>query len=764
MRIFGRKKKTEIPELTLVQVQESEKYHFFAALAKALLLFLLVYGALGGFLSAFEIQYNNGLCMLILLGMAILLSAVYESGRKWIINFVSIIVFIVYLYIAVSNYWVINSGYYAILNRIFEVARQYFDVDNGVEYALAVEETYGTITMFALFLGMVGIILLNIMLQYKSSLLKVVLLTLILYVIPFYFERSPDLIYILFLLTGYLAVGILQVGNVREKLTGQMCYVLPLAVVLTILVIRTVSFIIPAAGYESMIPKSARKEATEEGMARFAQYGLLAMMRQGSINAGVSGGRLSKGSAVMPTNETVLKVRYTPYDYTPVYLKAFTGKEYRGDLWTQAGDELPDDGLMLESVQSRMENYEKTSSDGGQGEDSGQGRGIMEVEKVDHRDRYEYHPYYTAVATPDELEKEVDYVYDPDTDQTNVVITYTYYPDVDRTIDVDGEVSDVYLDVPQSCRAAVAGVCEEAGFAGTEEEIAAQVVEFFRDNYSYTLRPGYYFGDPDYITHFLLESKRGYCAHFASAGTMLLRQMGIHARYVEGYAFSYYSVVETGELVEEAEYDDYYDGYAPLGETALIEMEIPDAYAHAWVEIYVDGRGWIVVDPTPPQTEQEDFASFWDAFMNGGGEDGNLDMAESNLGAYLENTLGGITYVLLGAAVLFLIVLLTVHLYRAYRESKLPARERVKLEYGRIQAYLAGKHDDYRKLRTLREQMDWIRDQERIEISGEQEETLYQVYFAENVNYDCEEFYRQLRKMRSILRYRKILPGGRFDK
>ena len=764
MRIFGRKKITETPELTLVQVQESGKYHFFAALAKALLLFLLVYGAMGGFLSAFEIQYNNGLCMLILLGLAILLSAVYESGKRWLTNLVSIVIFIVYLYIAVSNYWVINSGYYAILNRIFEVARQYFDVDNGVEYALAVEETYGTVTMFALFLGMVGIILLNIMLQYKSSLLKVVLLTLILYVIPFYFDRSPDLIYILFLLTGYLAVGILQIGSVREKITGQMCYVLPLAAVLTILIIRTVSFIIPEAAYESIIPKNARKEATEEGMARFAQYGLLAMMRQGSINAGVSGGRLSKGSAVMPTNETVLKVRYTPYDYTPVYLKAFTGKDYRGDLWTQAGDDLPDDGLMFESVQSRMENYAKASADERRGEGSGQGRGIMEVEKVDHKDRYEYHPYYTGIAAPDELEKEMNYVYDPDTDQTNVVITYAYYPDVDEATGVDGEVSDVYLDVPQSCRDAVASVCEEAGFAGTEEEIAAQVVEFFRDNYSYTLRPGFYFGDPDYITHFLLESKKGYCTHFASAGTMLLRQMGIHARYVEGYAFSYYSVVETGELVEGAEYSDYYDGYAPFGETALIELNIPDAYAHAWVEIYVDGKGWVVVDPTPPQTEQVNNTSFWDAFMNGSGEDGNMDMAESNLGAYLESTLGGITYVLLGAAGLFLIGVGTVHLHRAYRESKLPARERVKLEYGRIQAYLAGRHEDYRKLRTLREQIGWMKDKGSIEINMEQEEALYQVYFAEDVSYDCEELYIQLRKIKNILRYKTIMPGRKLDK
>ena len=128
MRIFGRRKVKEDPELTLVQVQENGKYDFFAALAKALLLFLLVYGAVGGFLSAFELEYNNGLCMMVLFVLALLLSAVYETGKRWLTNLVSLILFAAYLYIAVSNYWVINSGYYAILNRCYEVARQYLDV------------------------------------------------------------------------------------------------------------------------------------------------------------------------------------------------------------------------------------------------------------------------------------------------------------------------------------------------------------------------------------------------------------------------------------------------------------------------------------------------------------------------------------------------------------------------------------------------------------------------------------------------------------
>ncbi len=740
MRIFARTKKEEISELTLVQMQESGKYDLFAALSKALLVFMLIYGALGGFLSAFDIDSNSGLCMLVLFGMAFLLSAVYESGRRWLINLVSLGLLAVYLYIAVANYWVINSGYYAILNRFYEVARNYLNVDSGMEYTLAVEETYATVTMFVLFLGMVGVILLNIMLQNKCSLCRVALLTLTPFAIPFYFDCSPKLLYVIFLLGGYLTVAILQGGNVHGRLRGMVGHVLPLAVVVTALTVRTAAFLVPEAAYARIVPKSAAKEASEEGMVRFAQYGLSAMLRQGSAGVGVSGGRLSKSASLMPTYETVLTVRYTPYDYAPVYLKAFTGKEYLGDRWSEAEDGLPDDGGMAAGVESRRRAYHEGDENGGT---SVQGRGIMEVEKADENDRYEYRPYYTSAEESEKLPQEQDRR------------TYVYYPAVGDAAVPPQTVADEYLQVPESCLTAVDEVCREGGFAGTKEEIAAQIVRFFDENYSYTLRPGYYFGDPDYISHFLLESKKGYCAHFASAATMLFRHLGIPARYVEGYAFSYLSVVENGELVEGASYSDYYDGYSPIGETALITLEIPDAYAHAWVEIYVEGKGWLVVDPTPAQDAQEETASFWDAFMAGNGGGADLDMAQNDLGDYLEGALGSVSYAVLGAAAVFLAVLCALYLHRLYRESRLPDRERVKLEYGRLHACLGRRYPAYRKLRTLKEQLAWVREHGAAKIDDGLTEDLYRAYYADEAACDCKKLYRRIRRIRRRCRFRR---------
>jgi hypothetical protein len=70
-----------------------------------------------------------------------------------------------------------------------------------------------------------------------------------------------------------------------------------------------------------------------------------------------------------------------------------------------------------------------------------------------------------------------------------------------------------------------------------------------------------------------LEIKQGFCVHFATAMTMMLRTQGIPARYVLGYL--------------------------PGKRTADGTWEVPRSAAHAWVEVYFPGHGWVEFDPTP---------------------------------------------------------------------------------------------------------------------------------------------------------------------
>lgn len=105
-----------------------------------------------------------------------------------------------------------------------------------------------------------------------------------------------------------------------------------------------------------------------------------------------------------------------------------------------------------------------------------------------------------------------------------------------------------------------------------QTHVANAVLERFRNGqYYYTRQPPFLYDDP--IDEFLFETKRGYCEHYASSFTVLMRLAGIPARVVTGY--------QGGEM-------------NPLSNYMIVRQ----SDAHAWSEIYIEGKGWLRVDPT----------------------------------------------------------------------------------------------------------------------------------------------------------------------
>ena len=80
------------------------------------------------------------------------------------------------------------------------------------------------------------------------------------------------------------------------------------------------------------------------------------------------------------------------------------------------------------------------------------------------------------------------------------------------------------------------------------------------------------------IDYFLETGKEGYCMHFASAGALILQELGVPARYASGYVAKPSDFHQKGEQYT---------------------AEIPDYNAHAWVEIYLEHIGWVPVEMTP---------------------------------------------------------------------------------------------------------------------------------------------------------------------
>ncbi|MFY8135993.1 MAG: DUF4129 domain-containing transglutaminase family protein, partial [Aquimonas sp.] len=104
-----------------------------------------------------------------------------------------------------------------------------------------------------------------------------------------------------------------------------------------------------------------------------------------------------------------------------------------------------------------------------------------------------------------------------------------------------------------------------------ESELVREALERFNREFTYTLLP-----PPlgrDSVDDFLFETREGYCEHFASAFTVMMRMAGIPARVVTGYHGGFHNAIGDYVLVRQSD-------------------------AHAWSEIWMQGRGWVRIDPT----------------------------------------------------------------------------------------------------------------------------------------------------------------------
>jgi transglutaminase-like putative cysteine protease len=105
-----------------------------------------------------------------------------------------------------------------------------------------------------------------------------------------------------------------------------------------------------------------------------------------------------------------------------------------------------------------------------------------------------------------------------------------------------------------------------------DAQVIEQALRLFRtEKFYYTLEPPT-LGE-DMVDEFLFQTRRGFCEHYASAFSVLMRAAGIPARVVVGY--------QGGELNEVGGY-----------------YVVRQSDAHAWSEVWLAGRGWVRVDPT----------------------------------------------------------------------------------------------------------------------------------------------------------------------
>ncbi len=156
-------------------------------------------------------------------------------------------------------------------------------------------------------------------------------------------------------------------------------------------------------------------------------------------------------------------------------------------------------------------------------------------------------------------------------------------------IEYPGWVLDRYLQLPGTMPSRVMQLAQDlAGDIESPYEKAVAICSYLR-TLNYTLDIGAPPDGTDGVDYFLFDLKKGYCTHFASAMTVLLRASGVPSRMVAGYG--------PGELT---------DQYGPGDMTrpgADAEEDLQDTFivrnGHSWSEVFFPGYGWIQFEPTP---------------------------------------------------------------------------------------------------------------------------------------------------------------------
>ncbi len=160
-----------------------------------------------------------------------------------------------------------------------------------------------------------------------------------------------------------------------------------------------------------------------------------------------------------------------------------------------------------------------------------------------------------------------------------MMLKLTSYPNALREVYLPEATRKSALQLPKSSNSqntnpkSVALAKRLLAESSSKQEYINKVMNRYRQQeYYYTLRPKP-LGNTNTIDEFLINSKKGFCAHYAGSFVFLMRAAGIPARIVTGYQGGTWN--DKGNFLSIRQYD-----------------------AHAWTEVWLENKGWIRFDPT----------------------------------------------------------------------------------------------------------------------------------------------------------------------
>lgn len=543
------------------------KKYLLSTLADGICVLLLSVCPILCYASAFSVKLEASVLIMaaVLFSMVFsLLSAFVKNNLKYALC-MTVIAFVAFLVFVFANERIFAQANYAI-NKLLEQYSVYLSVYSNIKFASYIaNDATGFFVLVSLILnGLFSFLISRIKSIKIAGLLSIALL------VPCFVlvNTLPDLVPLLIIFTVlfalYFSSQTRQLNYAHSGVITAVCAVI-LAVLITVLAV-----INPIADYER--PKwqdnMLNTVQTLTGMKTYNGSGKISSALAEVGNNVSSEVDFSNAGALKQTGTKVMTV-VTDLNGR-IYLKGMSYANYENNKWSVLTDEQANDYPQDFQAFIMTANYQERST--------------VTIDTV-NKESIVYTPYYLA-SINDTFSPVCDVLVSNSDKATNYSMSVMPFSESELdnfsmdfsslVYDYDNFVKSYYLKLPYDTKLAMLKIAEENNLTGVSTQNIPQAVkQFVSHSASYSLNTQKVPDGRDVAEWFLNDAETGYCMHFANAAAVMLRALGVPARYVTGYCA------------------DVVDG------KAIVTSD----NAHAWVEYYDSSIGWIPLDATSSDFE-----------------------------------------------------------------------------------------------------------------------------------------------------------------
>lgn len=543
------------------------KKYLLSTLADGICVFLLSVCPILCYASAFSVKLEASVLIMAAVLFSIvfsLLSAFVKNNLKYALC-MTVIAFVAFLVFVFANEHIFAQANYAI-NKLLEQYSVYLSVYSNIKFASYIaNNATGFFVLLSLILnGLFSFLISRIKSIKIAGLLSIALL------VPCFVlvNTLPDLVPLLIIFTVLFALYFSsQTRQLNYAHSGVITavYAVILAVLITVLAV-----INPVADYER--PKwqdnMLNTVQTLTGMKTYNGSGKISSALAEVGNNVSSEVDFSNAGALKQTGTKVMTV-VTDLNGR-IYLKGMSYANYENNKWSVLTDEQANDYPQDFQAFIMTANYQERST--------------VTIDTV-NKESIVYTPYYLA-SINDTFSPVCDVLVSNSDKATNYSMSVMPFSESEldnfsmdfssQVYDYDNFVKNYYLKLPYDTKLAMLKIAEENNLTGVSTQNIPQAVkQFVSHSASYSLNTQKVPDGRDVAEWFLNDAETGYCMHFANAAAVMLRALGVPARYVTGYCA------------------DVVDG------KAIVTSD----NAHAWVEYYDSSIGWIPLDATSSDFE-----------------------------------------------------------------------------------------------------------------------------------------------------------------